>query len=131
MEFYILQMAWYFESKILDLVKKKDKLKFVIIDLEWISDIDMSWLEVLESVINNLKERNIKVLLASIRVKVAQKFINSSFLKRFWKENTFVNMKDALDFLENRCSKNIDLGHLFDYRPKKKRSEWKKILENI
>jgi len=34
--------ASYFEDKIIDYISEKEKLKFIIIDLEWMPDIDSS-----------------------------------------------------------------------------------------
>ena len=57
--------AGYFEDKILEYISQREKLKYVIIDLEWMADIDASWLEVLQNLTTRLKENGIKVYLTS------------------------------------------------------------------
>ena len=123
--------AWYFENRILDLASEKNKLKFVIIDLEWVSDIDASSIEVLKNVVHHLEAINIKVLISSVRVKVAEKFINSWFIDKFWKENFFINIKKSINFLEEKYWGDLDLRSLLKYRPKGKKSEWRQILKKI
>jgi SulP family sulfate permease len=127
--------AWYFESTILDFISKKEKLKYVIFDLEWMSDIDSSWLEVLEHLHERLDEENwVKVYFSSLRVKVIQKFIDSGFLKYFWKKNIFVKVKSALKRIEEREWDDVDLDPLWEYCPddtdnEEFDEEWKDILK--
>ena len=116
--------AWYFESTILDFISKKEKLKYVIFDLEWMSDIDSSWLEVLEHLYERLDKENwVKVYFSSLRVKVIQKFIDSGFLKYFWKKNIFVKVKSILKYIEEKEWDNVDLESLWEYCPGNKNNE--------
>ncbi len=69
--------AGYFENKIVEYISTKKKLKYVIVDLEWMSDIDSTGMEVLENLHHRLEEEDISFYLASIRVRVLTKFIKS------------------------------------------------------
>lgn len=127
--------AWYFESTILDFISKKEKLKYVIIDMEWVSNIDSSWVEILENLINRLEDSWIKVYLTSLRIKVIQIFKNTWFLKKFWKKKIFIKIKRALKKIKEEQWDDIDLDVLFEYSPKKNDDEvnedWKELLDKI
>ena len=127
--------SWYFEETILNFISEKEKLKYVIIDMEWVSDIDSSWIEVLENLINRLEKEEIKVYLTSLRIKVIQILEEIWFLKKFWKKNIFTKIKDALKHIEEKQWDNINLKPLFKYIPKKNNEEinenWKELLDKI
>ena len=126
--------AWYFETTILDFISQKEKLKYVIIDMEWISDIDSTWFEILEKLINRLEKENIKVYLTSLRVKVIKIFQKTWFLKKFWKQKIFVKIKSALNKIEENEWKKMDLESLLEYTPNKKNKidgKLEKLLDKI
>ncbi len=114
--------AGHFEDSILKLIADKKKLKYVIIDLEWMADIDSSWIEVLENLVNRLNNIWIRVLLTSARVNIITKLKNYWFLKNFSKKYLFVNIEKALEYICDKKWKNIDIKALADYVSNKK---WK------
>jgi len=128
--------AWYFESTILDFILQKEKLKYVIIDMEWVSNIDSSGLEMLENLIDRIEKLWIKIYLSSLRVKVIQIFHNTWLLKSFGKKNIFVKIKSALKHIEEKEWNKINLENLYEYSPTKKDKEeidkiWKELLDKI
>ena len=114
--------AWYFEDKILELISNKNKLKYVIIDLEWVSNIDTSGIEVLNTLINRLNSSWVKVLITSIKIKVLTKLKTYWFIKQFWKKYIFLNIETALKYIYEKKWKDIDLETLFKYKSTK---NWK------
>ncbi len=111
--------AWYFESKILEFISSKDKVKIVIFDMLWLTDIDSSWQEVFENLINRLEKYGIEVYICSLRVKVIQKFIKTGYIKKFWKKKIFVKLKDVISYLDEEYWDEIDLKPLLKYSPDK------------
>lgn len=107
--------SWYFETKILDLISDKKKVKVVVFDMLWLTDIDSSWQEVLENLIQRLEKYNIDVYMCSLRVKVIQKFIKTGYLVDFWKKNIFVKIKDVISFLDDKYWNKLDLKPLLKY----------------
>lgn len=112
--------AWFFESKILDFISDKKKLKVVIFDMLWLTDIDSSGQEVLENLIERLEKYNIDVYLCWLRVKVLQKFIKTWYLKKFWKKKVFVKLKNIVEFLKDKHDDSLDLKPLLEYKSDKK-----------
>lgn len=121
----------YFEDSILELISEKNKLKYVILDLEWMADIDSSWIETLEWLINRLDEEWIKVLLTALRVKVITKLQNNWFLERVWKKHIFVHVEKALDYISDKKWDDIDMESLEDYVPNKngKTELWRYLIK--
>ena len=131
--------ASYFETNILKEVAKKEKLKYVIIDMEWVSDIDSSWIENLEKLIDVLKKEDIKIYLTSLRVKVINTLEKIWFFEDFFKKYLFTNNKDALKHIQKQEWNKINLKPLLEYCPKKKKKngkekvneDWKELLDEI
>jgi len=123
--------AGYFEDKILCLISNKKKLKYVILDLEWMADIDASWIEVLDNMVNRLDSIWVTILISSMRVGVIKKLENYWFLKSFSKKYIFAHIDKALDYIYEKKWKEIDLEALKDFVSKKKvdEEEWREIIE--
>jgi len=123
--------ANYFEDKIIDYVSEKEKLKFVIIDLEWMPDIDTSGLQILETLTNSLKESWIKVYLTSIRVNVIKKMSDFWFIDRFKNKRIFAKIQDVINYIDDKYNDDIKTKSLEEYTPEKnnKKSEGVKIIK--
>lgn len=123
--------ASYFEDKILELISNKKKLKYVILDLEWMADIDASWIEVLDLLLHRLDSIWVTILITSMRVKVIKKLENYWFLKSFSKKYIFAHIEKALDYIYEKKWKDIDLEALKDYISKKNvdPEEWRDIIK--
>lgn len=94
--------AGYFEDKILEYIATKKKLKYVIVDFAWMTDIDSTGMEVLENLHHRLAEEDIEFYLASLRVRILKKFIASGFIERFKKKNIFVHISDAVEYIDDK-----------------------------
>jgi len=123
--------ASYFEDKIIDYVSEKEKLKFVIIDLEWMPDIDSSWMQMLETLSIILKDAWIKVYLTSIRVDVIKKMSDSGFINKFKSKRIFSKIQDVIDYIDEKYNEDIKTKSLEEYSPEKnnKKSERDKIIK--
>ncbi len=108
--------APYFEDTILNWISEKNKLKYVILDLEWMTGIDSSWIDVLNTLIDRLNNVWIVVILTSIRIRIIQKLKNYWFLKKFWKKYAFINIKNALNYISKKEWDKIDLEPLIKYK---------------
>lgn len=117
--------APYFEEKVMEIVSQKSKLKYVILDLEWMADIDSTWVESMFSLFSRLDDMWIKVLLTSLRVKIISKFKEYSLLDYVWKKHIFVHIEKALDYIYEKKWDDIDLEPLEEYVSNK---DWKKEL---
>lgn len=124
--------SWFFETKILDLIREKKDIKYVIIDMEWVSNIDSSWIEMLENLISLLEKQNIKIYLTSLRVKVIRIFHEIWFLNNFWKKNIYTKINSALLNIKEKEWDNIDLDVLFEYKPtRKEKNDIEKNLKTL
>lgn len=110
--------AGFFEDALLERVSEKKKLKYIVLDLEWMSDVDATGIEVMERIVDRFEQIEVKVLLCALRVRVIKKFIRSGFIDRFGKKHLFVNVENAIDWIDNKHNR-IDIEALADYIPKK------------
>jgi len=123
--------AWYFESKVLEYIALKKEIKYIIIDMEWIANIDFSWLEMLRNLTDDLQESGTTVYLTSIRVKVLRKFYTSGFTKHFWKKHIFIKITDAINHIEKKDGKHTKIKNLEKYHPDKTIDKNKKLEKFI
>lgn len=125
--------AWFFESQILNFVVDKKKISHVILDFEWVNNIDSSAEDMLWNLVNRLKDNDIKVYITGIRTKVFQKLSASKFTKNFWEKRIMLNITEALERIEKKSDKKIDLSPLKEYeKDKKKEPELeKKVIKEI
>ena len=125
--------ANYFENKILEYIAEREKVKFVIIDLEWMPDIDTSWLHTLEALTAKLKDAWIKVYLTSIRVWVIKKMSDFGFIEKFKSKRIFAKIQEVIDHIEEKYKGDINIKSLEEYNPDKKKSknsEAKQIIKD-
>jgi len=125
--------AGHCESSILNFISKKKKISYVILDFEWVNNIDSSAEDMLWNLVNHLKENDIKVYITSIRTKVFEKLTTSKFIKKFWEKRIMLNISEALDRIKRKSDKKLNLSPLLDYeKDKKKEPELeKKVIKKI
>jgi SulP family sulfate permease len=124
--------AWYFESSILNYIADKKKISYIILDFEWVNNIDSSAEQMLWNLIRQLKENNVKVYITWVRTKVLEKLMVSKFIKKFWEKRILLNISEALDSIKDD-SKKLDFGPLIWYKKDKNRSPEleKKVIKQI
>lgn len=111
--------AWYFEWKLLKYIASKPRIKVLILDFNWIEEIDSSWHEVLENMVWNFKKAWITTYFARVSWKVLKTFKSCWFLEHFWKENMFSKKTYAIDFVEKEFKDKFkaDLQPIREYTP--------------
>lgn len=125
--------AGYCESSILNFIANKKKISYVILDFEWVNNIDSSWEYMLRTLVERLKENDIKVYITWIRTKVFEKLTASKFIKNFWEKRIMLSIIEALEKIEKKSDGKVYLDPLLDYeKDKKKEPELeKKIIKKI
>lgn len=114
--------AWYFESSILNYISEKKNISYIILDFEWVNNIDSSAEEMLGNLVDRLKENNTKVYITWIRTKVFEKLTNSKFIKTFWEKRIMLGIGEALKRIKQKSDKKLDLLPLVEYEKDKKKS---------
>ncbi len=124
--------AWFFESSILNYIANKKKISYIILDFEWVNNIDSSAEQMLWNLIRQLKENNVKVYITWVRTKVLEKLMVSKFIKNFWEKRILLNISEALDSIKLE-SKKLDFSPLKNYKKDKKKNPElkKKVLKQI
>lgn len=124
--------AGFFESTILNFIAEKKKISYIILDFEWVNNIDSSAEQMLWNLIRQLKENEVKVYITWVRTKVLEKLIVSNFIKKFWEKRILLNIQEALISIKNN-SKKLDLWPLTWYKKDKNRSPEleKKVIKQI
>lgn len=112
--------AWYFESSMLEHISKKEKLKYIILSLELVNNIDYTGQETLENLIERLEKWWTRIYLTNLRTRVIQKLSKSKFIRRFWERYIFVEVEQAVERVKKRFKK-ADTKALEDYKPDKKK----------
>lgn len=121
--------AWFFESTILNYIAQKKNISYIILDFEWVNNIDSSAEQMIWNLVESLKENDIKVYITGIRTKVFEKLTISKFIKRFNDKRLMLNIDEALKRIKRKTNKKIDLSPLLDYeKDKKKAPELEKKL---
>ena len=115
--------VWHFESSILEHIAEKKKIKYIILDMELVNNIDYTWQESLELLIYRLKEDWIKVYLTDLRTNLMDKLTKSWFIKKVWAKNIYTKVEDALEKIKKKLwkKKDDDIEPLEDYSPDKKK----------
>lgn len=125
--------AWYFESSILNFIAQKKNIKYVILDFEWINNIDSTAEKTIVSLTRQLQENNIKVYISWVRTWVFRKLNTSKFIKNFWEKRMLTNISEALDIIEEKNWKYIDTSPLRKHKKDKQKLPTldKKIMKKI
>jgi len=124
--------AWFFESSILNYIAEKKNISHIILDFEWVNNIDSSAEQMLGNLVRQLKENNVKVFITGVRTKVFEKLVVSKFIKNFWDKRILLNIGEALDYIKEN-TKKIDFEPLEKYKKDKKRDPEleKKVIKKI
>ncbi|MCD5375092.1 STAS domain-containing protein [Candidatus Gracilibacteria bacterium] len=125
--------AGFFESTILNYIAEKKKISYIILDFEWVNNIDSSAEEMLGNLVERLKENDIKVYITGIRTKVFEKLTISKFIKNFSDKRLMLNIDEALRRIKRKTDKKIDLSPLLEYEKDKKKDPEleKKVIKQI
>ena len=125
--------AWYCESSILNFIAKKKKISYIILDFEWVNNIDSSAEDMLGNLVNNLKKNWVKVHITGMRTKVFEKLVASGFIKKFWEKRVILNISEAIRRIEKKSDKKLDLSPLLEYeKDKEKEPELQKdVIKKI
>lgn len=110
-----------FENAILQALSEKKKLKYLILDLEWMNNIDASGLEMLEILISRIEKLDIKIFVSGIRPKVIKKLVHTKAIKLIKDEYRFHTLDDALDYITKKYKKKIDVDDIESFTPEKKK----------
>ena len=113
--------AWHFESSILNYLAQKKNISYIILDFEWVNNIDSSAEEMLWNLVNRLKENNIKVYITWTRTRVFEKLSASGFVKKFSTKRLLLNINEALKHIEEKSDKKIKLSPLLEYQQDKEK----------
>ncbi len=96
----------YFKSELYKNIAHKGKeLKFVILNAEAINYIDSSALNVLNQVVDDLKNKNIELLIAGAIGPIRDILFSSGLISKLGTENLFVRTSDAFEYCENLSEK--------------------------
>lgn len=125
--------AWHFESSILEHISEKKKLKFLILNLELVNNIDYTGLETLEHLIERLREWWTRVYLTNLRTRVIEKLSKSKFIKKFREKHLFTGVEDAIRKIRKKHGDKVDLNTLEEFKPDKDKEPEleKEVLKNI
>lgn len=124
--------AWHFESSILNYIANKKDISFIILDFEWVNNIDSSAEQMLWNLIRQLRENNVKVYITGVRTRVLEKLLVSKFIKKFWEKRILLNIREALEAIKEDAKK-LDFWPLISYKKDKNKSPEleKKVLKQI
>ena len=95
MALFILQNAAYFETKLLELISNNEELKYIIVDVASIVQVDASGEQVLRNLVESCSDSGVEILFARTD-RLEAELYRSGFKKRFG-ENRFFDLRaDAL-----------------------------------
>lgn len=125
--------AGYFEDEVLELITEKKDLKVIIFDMEWMNNVDSSWLEMFQNLVVRLQEMELKVYMTNVRIRVTEKFHHYGFLKLFWEKHIYKDIDDAIEHVIHKFWKKADVEMFLEYKKDKhKKPELsKKIMKKI
>jgi len=109
--------AWYFEWKMLNFISSKKDLKVIILDFDAVQEVDATWYEALENIIDKVEKTWISILISRIRPSVYQKLKRSWFFEHYSKEKVFHIRHEAIDYAVKNIDKNLDVEPLYKYMP--------------
>ncbi|MEN8788215.1 MAG: sulfate permease [Flavobacteriaceae bacterium] len=97
----------YFKKTLLRLAEEKGEgLRAIIIKAEPINYIDSSAVFMLENLVEEFNEKNIKILFSNVIGPTRDIIYKSGLLEKIGKENFFVNTSDAYDYAINEAPKS-------------------------
>jgi SulP family sulfate permease len=122
-----------FENAILQALNEKKELKYLILDLEWMNDIDASGLEMIETLILRIEKLDIKIFFSGFRPKVIKKLVHTQAIKLIKDEYRFHTIDDAIDYIVKKYKKKIDVDDIESFTPEKNKEPdlAKKVLKEF
>ncbi|MFK7979908.1 MAG: SulP family inorganic anion transporter [Saprospiraceae bacterium] len=95
----------YFKESLEELVAKKGKdLKTIILCFNSITNLDSSAVHMLEELIDDYKNQNIKVLFTGVRGPLRDTMEKSHLIEKIGAQNLFMGIQGAVDFIDNKPS---------------------------
>lgn len=98
--------AAFFESKILQLVNKKQKLHYIVLDCISLSHIDASGLETLLNVNTHLNEAGVALYLTRVKKTIMATFERGGFVDALGSHQFFHDNEQALLYIKSKLSPN-------------------------
>lgn len=124
--------CWYFAWKLMKFIKAKPWIKVVILDIWWVDEIDFSWMEMLEEIVENMHKSWLKVLISKVRSNPMTKFKRSWFINKIWVENIFSTSRyDALDYSKDVLKLDLDTKMFHEYMPLETKKQEIKTYKNM
>lgn len=124
--------AGYFEDRLMQMILDKPKLKFLIIDLSAMTNMDSSGYEVFEKVIQRFEAIGIHVYVCHLKAQFIEKFAAVGFIKRFGKHRIFSDLDTTLDYIAAKHKQEKEVDKLDEFTPdKNKKNKWDKNLKKI
>jgi SulP family sulfate permease len=94
--------AGYFESRVLANVASKPELKYVILDLEGINQLDATGEAVIGSLYEHLETAGVSVLITRGKAQIMQIFERSGLKEEIGSENFFRTRTEAIEYARER-----------------------------
>lgn len=124
----------YFERIVLNMITEKPKIKVVVFDFEWMSNIDSSAFSMFENLVTKLKSQKIRVYMCGLRTKVIYKMDQVGYLQKFSRDHIFEKTHHVIEYLKDMYKKEeLDLSPLLEYTPihEEFTKESEEIMEKI
>ncbi len=109
--------AGYLEKKILNAVVDKPRLKVLLLDLEAVSQIDVTGEEMLTHMCEHLEEAGIDLLITRAKFQVIDTLRRSGLLATIGEHYFFSTRIAALDAVKGKCGNMVDISHLEYHKP--------------
>lgn len=109
----------HFETSILNFIAEKKKIKFVILDFEWVNNIDSSAEKTIVSLMQELQKQWVKVYISGVRTRVFEKLNYSHFIQDFWEKHFYKNIQEVVCMIHEKYWKDIDTRPLRKFKKDK------------
>ncbi|MFQ5643930.1 MAG: SulP family inorganic anion transporter [Thiogranum sp.] len=106
--------AGYFESQVLENVAGKPELRYVILDLEGVNQIDATGEEVISTLRERLQAGGVEMLLARVKGQTMRIFEKSGLKEEFGAEYFFRTRTDAIEYARTRLGEAALTGTPLD-----------------
>lgn len=94
--------AAYFENKILEITRRCEEAKYILVMAEGINDIDASGEYMLSSLAENLKKSEVQLVFVGLKSEVFEILQRSGFVEQTGEENFFTQLDNAKRALRGR-----------------------------
>ena len=98
--------APFLESYLLEQISDRQDIKSVLLISTGINEIDSTGIEILESIIRQLKSVGIEFYMSDVKGPVTDRLKRAGFEEQFLKENVFLSAHQAIDILSNANARN-------------------------